>query len=535
MINNNMSPVTPTQESGQQSQGSVVIPILSEKKEGNNVIDLKELYPDFRQKIIAKGPVSLVKVIGDISLVGNLSPRLKGVLLMSMLANQSAMMGHVRFMYGMMYFSLNVMYVHKSEAGTGKSIMTLASHVTDEVNKYLENETKEKRLKWEESQLAWELELSRAKKEKRLPDMSLKPDREPPVLRLTIPASISRSQLILHMKNMQYDGTILSSSEINSMVSAIKQDYGNYADTICKAAQNERDGQYYKVDGMPVEAESPMLSISISGTSDQYYALFRTLRDGMWRRFLHHQGEAVTQWVSRRPCNSDGPTAEDMVKAYSQYLLQMWIWQRQFDRVEVTFTSHQWDRHDAKWAKSLKEVSLETGNQFNSIPLSFGFHQLRLASILSMLRYWDEHHEEILSPDYNPETFSKQIVCTDDDFDVAEHLVTILYQHALSIAVTKEEKEIKGVKDYTEWKWTDDALYEMYKLYGEATFQRKNWFSLITKPPFSKSESTGYITLRELVRQKKLSHPNKNKKLFVLSKSMLRQFCKKTGNPQPTN
>lgn len=71
---------------------------------------------------------------------------------------------------------------------------------------------------YEQALLGWDAEQQQARREKRLPDINLKPE-EPKAQYLKISATISKSRLIEHLATAGEVGCCMATTEINTMVS----------------------------------------------------------------------------------------------------------------------------------------------------------------------------------------------------------------------------------------------------------------------------------------------------------------------------
>lgn len=493
-----------------------------------SVTDVAKLCPSFNNDVVK----NVTPLIHDCLLpvtenMDKYSVRVRDILLMSVLTFFSALFGMVRILYDTKRYSLNLFYVLKSDAGSNKSIMTLANCITRKVNAYLLAEYEKEHKQWKRDCLAWEAELALAKKEKYEPNWDIEPGDEPQCRLIEMPTNTSRSQLMLTACAMVKDGLLMKSTEINSLCEAFSKDYGQFADMLCKMALNESDGQYYKVDGKPIIVEQPMISIGISGTDDQYHKLFPILGDGWFSRCLHHQGETDTQWRDQRP-PKDKDGYESLYEEISNDALQMWLWQRSTDGITVVFSEKQWDRHNSFWEGVNDEFVRECGSDLLSIPRRHGFMQMRIAAILTMLRLWDENRDRFSPFTFCKEEFNPEVECQDVDFEIAEHITYTLYQHAMAISTTKKKQKPVDVCEMSDWHWIDNAMLALHEKFGEETFTTKDFITHLMSAPWDKSQSTAYRHL-DLLRHQKLLKPmgRGTRRRWSMSKAYVRRICKK--------
>lgn len=491
-------------------------------------MDIKKLCPLFSDSVYVNLPPDVQRALRPVTEhLEQFSRKTRDILLMSLLANYSALFGHVEFVYSIRRHSLNIAYVLKSDGGSGKSIMSLADFVTCNVNKYLQDESVKKRDEWTKQQMLWELEIADAKKQKRTPDWDMRPGDEPQLQLMNMPVNTSKSQLLSTFKATEGDGLRVFSSEINSFVSAVSKDYGQFADVFCKAIENEADDNYFKINGQPIAIQFIMLTIMMSGTDDQYFKLFPNITDGLVSRFLHQQGDPDTEWRSQRPPEN----IDEYTTMYDQMSIDafnMWKWQRQFTRLRLVFTEEQWDRADALWDKTYTEFIRECGTKTSAIPKRHAFNQMRVAGVLTMLRLWGEHRAEFMSQDFNAATFNPTITCQDIDFQTAEEIISVLYKHLLAIFASKLNKEEQQEPAPAQWQWSMDAMQKLHGLIGEESFTVQDFANLIAGNPWNKSQNTAYRTVDALVKQRYLKRVKKpNPRRYRMTKSLLRKIRKK--------
>ncbi len=512
---------------------SVVSPMVGSDVQGyasddKKPMDIASLCPQFDKKVYDLITPMLRKALHPVTEhLDQYSAKSVDVLLMSLLSGYSTIFGHVQVAYNGKLYSLNLNYVLKSDAGTNKSVLTFADCITSIIDQRLREESRKRHDDWEKECSQWDMELSKAKKEKREPDWTMKPADEPSMQLMNMPATTSKSQLMLSLKANQQDGLIVSSTEINSLVDAVSKEYGQFADLFCKALLNEPVSQFFKIDGRPVDIERPMITLRLSGTDDQYFKLFQSLSDGFFTRVLHQQGDSDYEWRDQRP-PADVREYEVASMEIAQDAFEAWRWQRQFPRLTVLFTDEQWNSHCAFWKKVYEDFVRECDIKFAAIPKRHGFMHIRMAAVLTMLRLWDEHRVEFMSFDFEPSTFNTTIQCQDVDFEIAQSVVYTLYRHAMVISTSKLNSTQQTEPEMTDWHWLDNALRVVHGLYGEHSFSSKDFIAVVTGNPWNKSLKTAYRLLDNLCRQKLLRKQGRHSpRQYRITKSLLRKIREK--------
>ena len=95
-------------------------------------------------------------------------------------------------------------------------------------------------------------------------------------LYLKTSSTTSKSRLLEQLATNGELGCHMSSTEINTLISSLAQDYGKYEDILCKAAHHEEISQSYKIDGDPIVVPRPHLALIMSGTPEQFTGFFRS-------------------------------------------------------------------------------------------------------------------------------------------------------------------------------------------------------------------------------------------------------------------
>lgn len=105
--------------------------------------------------------------------------------------------------------------------------------------------------------------------------------------KLQIPANNSSSGLIEMLNNNEGVGIIVE-SEIDTLVNATKQDWGNYSDVLRNSFENESCSLNRKSEKEPVEINNVKLSLAISGTPNQFKTLMNSAENGLFSRGCYY-------------------------------------------------------------------------------------------------------------------------------------------------------------------------------------------------------------------------------------------------------
>lgn len=424
------------------------------------------------------------------------------VLILSSITRISAILPNVHIEYNNRRKSVNLAFTHIAQSGTGKNIIRYADPITRGIDNYLHDKTTEERKAFKENAFVWEQEKALAKKQNRTPDFSLDPGEcPPPYLLKEMPSTTSRSQLVLAMRDNQKDGLILYSTEINTLVDALAKDCGQFIDLVCKSMENELIDQYYKIDGERIKIPNPMLSILLSGVEEHFHRLFKSLTDGGFGRFFFYVGDEDKGFRSQKSDYAANAYRDDE-DFISSECLNIWKFYRQIPDLLVIFTDEQWERHTNFWQERETEFLAAFDRRYSGILNRHAFGQHRIAAILTILLDWQENSSHYLHPDFNIESMPTRIVCPDDIFSIAESMTATLFEHALSLITTKEEKKAEGVQPMTNWMWYYDILLRLdTEDNSKRGFTKKDFDEATDKSPYkSKHNSTRTRAIQSLLK-----------------------------------
>lgn len=276
--------------------------------------------------------------------------------------------------------------------------------------------------------VAWELEQRRALREKRMPDMELKPE-EPARQALLVPPNTSKSQLIADLETADDRGLICYTSEMDAFTAAVATDYGKHAPELRMIYHHEPVGLNYKGDGRMVYVPHPRLAICMSGTLQQLVNFVPYREDGMLSRICFYLLPSNPEWVSAEPDEA----AFDLKKLFQQLGREVADLFHFLEKnpTRVTFTKEQWRIHDRLFRSLLGRVLLEDEENTQSIVNRHGLMMIRIATLLTAIRKYEQR------------SVAKQCICTDVDFQTALSLVQTMLVHSLRVSTMLENQRGK--------------------------------------------------------------------------------------------
>ena len=348
-------------------------------------------------------------------------PRERDITLLGSLNCCSALFPGVSFFYKNALYSSHFYHALVANAAAGKGVVAFILSLLDATQEYYDRQRRDQKKAFEKAQMAWEAEVHQALREHRSPDSDKKPE-EPKAKYLKTSSTTSKSRLLEQLATNGELGCHMSSTEINTLISSLAQDYGKYEDILCKAAHHEEISQSYKIDGDPIVVPRPHLALIMSGTPEQFTGFFRSHENGLYSRFLIYTRQLNPHWETCAPGEGRVDLREHF-HTLGKKLFEMHKLLLESPTL-VTFTPGQWERHTQQFGVWLKSALVE-GKEFpTSIVFRHGLLAMRLASILTIFRKWDDYR------------YAKEYCCTDADFDTAMQSIATVIEHSLLLGTS---------------------------------------------------------------------------------------------------
>lgn len=348
-------------------------------------------------------------------------PRERDITLLGSLNCCSALFPGVSFFYKNALYSSHFYHALVANAAAGKGVVAFILSLLDATQEYYDRQRRDQKKAFEKAQMAWEAEVHQALREHRSPDSDKKPE-EPKAKYLKTSSTTSKSRLLEQLATNGELGCHMSSTEINTLISSLAQDYGKYEDILCKAAHHEEISQSYKIDGDPIVVPRPHLALIMSGTPEQFTGFFRSHENGLYSRFLIYTRQLNPHWETCAP-GEGRVNLREHFHTLGKKLFEMHKLLLESPTL-VTFTPGQWERHTQQFGVWLKSALVE-GKEFpTSIVFRHGLLAMRLASILTIFRKWDDYR------------YAKEYCCTDADFDTAMQIIATVIEHSLLLGTS---------------------------------------------------------------------------------------------------
>lgn len=420
------------------------------------------------------------------------SDRERDMLLMGMMTHLSAALPDVRFLYDGRKMSPHLFFAGVSHAGTGKGIVTLAAALTKPIHDYYVRQSEAEMKAYEERMSVWEEAANnRRHKHERLPHEP-KPE-EPRRTFYQIPANSSKAMFYRHMHDNGDLGGVIHASEIDTLASAMGQDYGKQDDALRNCFHHESLSATFKVDGAPICIDYPRLALCLTGTPNQLVMLVKSQEDGLYSRLAILTAETHWKWRSAAPRPGE-VEYQSFFEQLGAEVLQAHLMMK--GRVtDVHFTTEQWEEHTRFFSTYLQNVAAEGEDSPGAVVVRHGLIAMRLAAVLTALRKCED---ELWAAGYR--------LCTDEDFHTAMLMVKVLIEHSLLLSSSLPELALKALplRKFHQLQPVLDRMGQEFSFTEFVTEGTRQGLSLSTgKRHLKKAEEMGLV-VREGKKYKKM-------------------------------
>lgn len=343
----------------------------------------------------------------------------KDVLLLSSLPVFASQMPNVLAAHRDKYYSPDLSVQIVAGPGTGKGEADKSLSLALETDRHIREYSKQKIQEYENK-----TDIEKAKEER------------PKQQSLLIPADTSSRKLLDRIEANKGNGLIFE-TEIDTLINATKQDWGNYTNIVRKAFHHEplsiirTDGEYF--------IEHPRLSICLTGTFDQFKAMFESAENGHFSRYGLYTFDAPRQWQSHRPTQKSQSLAESL-KDSGKEMYQMYRRLKGRNKpLYIDLTDQQWQNIDDTFAQKMQIIEdFGLSKHLHASNNRAAIIALRLAMIFTVLRANDD--------DIHKLTHSEKLTPTQEDFTAAIYLADTFIKHAFRLyyLLPKSDSDSKG-------------------------------------------------------------------------------------------
>ncbi len=237
--------------------------------------------------------------------------------------------------------------------------------------------------------------------------------------RLFVPGNISSAGMIQLLANNKGVG-IMVESEIDTIVNANRQEWGNYSDIIRKSYENEEYSMYRKVKERSEysDIESLKLSIAISGTPNQFKQLIYSTENGLFSRGTYYVFEPIAEKFKFTGRMNTDIQIDDKFAKFARIAADYYELHLSFDRIQVIFSQEQLNEVE-KALQALKDGLYDFPELEANIKRAFVMAQ-KIGAILTFLSECEGG------------SLQETIKCSEQALDTAIYLVALYMAYAHS-------------------------------------------------------------------------------------------------------
>jgi len=291
----------------------------------------------------------------------------KDVFLVSALPVVAAHMPKVLADHSDGYYSPDLFTLVVAAPGTGKGTAGKAKKLGHVLNEHLIRDSKIRKADYEAMTDEQKSQVS-----------------EPREQSLFIPAN-SSSRAIYDTLDANGGSGLLFETEIDTMLNATGQDWGNFSDITRKAFHHESISINRKDENFSIN--KPRLSICLTGTFDQFTEMFQSAENGHFSRYALYTFNVPRIWQSHRPTAQSRQLVVSL-EAASMELYELYSKLKPRAKpLYVDLTSEQWSMIDSTFSDKMQLIEdLDLSSYLHASNNRAAILALRMASMFVVLR-----------------------------------------------------------------------------------------------------------------------------------------------------
>lgn len=233
---------------------------------------------------------------------------------------------------------------------------------------------------------------------------------------LYIPANSSAARFLQQLQENGGEGLIFE-TEIDTLVNAFAQDWGDFSSQLREAYQHEDISFSRKVEDAHVVIERPKVSVFMTGTPNQLMKLIPCSENGLFSRNCFYLFRRDLTRIDVTP-KEEAEGFEEFFLAKGEEVKSMAIFLSTYP-AEFKLRREHWEELNEFINENMFAASATHGSDSHSLTLRFGINLFRIAMVLSALRKWERRDQ------------SDTLYCTSEDFKSAKALSKVYMEHTL--------------------------------------------------------------------------------------------------------
>ena len=311
----------------------------------------------------------------------------------------------------------NLFVVIVAPAASGKGCIDDMRHLADRYDLLLRIESERREQEYLQALEDWELKKQEARRLKQTLKVSDAPVKVS-ACHFLIPAQISKAKLLVHLADNGIGGCLIADSEIDTLVSANKQEFGLFDDLLRKAFHHEPVGSSKKGDNEFIRVDRPRMSIVLGGTPSQFTRLIPNAENGLMSRLLLYTCRTSPVWQDVSPREGVGESRSQRMARLSEAVEQIACRLREHP-LRFGFTRKQWRTLNDRYRKLLEEAGQFGPEEFQSVVKRHGLMQFRIGMLFTGLTIGAD-----------PEALPGYCTCSDAHFTAAEAIARVCLEHS---------------------------------------------------------------------------------------------------------
>jgi hypothetical protein len=337
--------------------------------------------------------------------------RSKDLVLLSSLTVLSTCFPKVKGLYKNELVGANLYFFITAPPASGKGDVKWSRKLTESIEEELKTEYGKAMVQYRRDTAEYE--------EKKVDNFDLEKPIEPIQQIIMIPANSSATKMI-EMLGDNGDFGLIFETEGDVVSNALKSDWSDYSSTLRAAFHHEPISLARKGGRGYFNANSPHLSVLLTGTPNQINNLINNVENGLMSRFLFYNFEASPKFINPFKSSED---YNKIFKLYSRDVLSWWHKQQDsLDNFLVSFNTEQQILFSDWFNDKTKELSQIYGNDLIGSIMRLGLSHFRICVLLTVIRQMENNHK-----------LENHMTVNDTDFILAFDIIETLLKHTKNI------------------------------------------------------------------------------------------------------
>lgn len=212
----------------------------------------------------------------------------------------SACLPGVHGYYRRKWLTPHLYTVEVAPAANGKGCVDEMRHLADHYATLIKTESEREVQEYQQALDDWEAKKAELRGKHK--SMSVKDAPKPAYVRyLVVSGQVTKAKLLVHLRDNGEAGLLIVDSEIDTLITATKQDYGQFDDLLRKAFHHEPVSSSRKGDNEMILVDRPTVALLLAGTPGQFSRLIPDAENGLMSRLLLYTCRSRAVWQDVSP------------------------------------------------------------------------------------------------------------------------------------------------------------------------------------------------------------------------------------------